>query len=113
MFPKRARLRHERDHETVRRLGRRIRDQCLSVRVVRGSATQARVAVVVSKRVDRRATERNRIKRQLRSIMARLYVRLPTNADVVVYAQPPAKQRSFADLRARLQNLLQRLSLLT
>ena len=63
-----------------------------------------RVGWVVSKKVDNRATERNRVKRRLREIMRRekpLFARRAEgNVDVVVAARAEAKAASFEGLRA-------------
>ncbi len=59
------------------------------------SAAQARLGLVVSKKVDKRAVERNRIKRMVREIFRDWnetsdQVLTPTTADIVFQAKPAA-----------------------
>lgn len=66
-----------------------------------------RVGFVVSKAVGG-AVVRNRTKRRLRALMAARVDRFPGGADLVVRANPPAAQASYADLEAALDPLLHR-----
>lgn len=113
MLPRGARLCKERDHELVRRAGRRSSDQFLTVKMLNSSNKYARIAVVVSKRVDKRATARNRIKRQIRAIIEEIYNKLRFGVDMVVIVNPAARSLTRKDLENKLLNLLNRLSLIT
>ena len=62
-----------------------------------------RVGFVVSKRVSKRAVDRNYIKRLLSEAMRALLPRLPSGLDVVVSARQKA---NTADLRALEQDML-------
>jgi len=106
MLPRIGRLRKEHDHELVRRVGRRTSDQFLTVKTLQTGKTLTRVAVVVSKRVDKRATVRNRIKRQVRGMIEGVYQKLKPGIDVVIIVNPAALNISRKDTETRLIYLL-------
>ena len=64
-----------------------------------------RVGFVVSKAVGN-AVVRNRTKRRLRAAVAAELAGIPRGVDVVVRAQPPAAQATFAELAEALTPLL-------
>jgi ribonuclease P protein component len=66
----------------------------------------ARLGITVSKRVDKRAVGRNRIKRQIRDSFRAVRRQLPA-MDYVVVAKSEAAQASQADLAADLARLWQ------
>lgn len=68
-----------------------------------------RLGVTVSRRVSRRAVDRNRIKRRLREIFRRERGVLPDGVDVVVVARPAALGASYETLRAAFLEAARRL----
>ncbi len=64
--------------------------------------TEARLGLVVGKRVDRRAVGRNRIKRAVRESFRQQHL---APYDVVVIAKPPAQQLDGQALQANLKRL--------
>lgn len=74
----------------------------------KGQST-ARLGVIVSKRVSRKAVERNRIKRQIREIFRVERIRLK-KADLVIIANPACASATNEELRNSLHPLFDRLS---
>ena len=70
-------------------------------------ATAARLGVTVSKRVDKRAVGRNRIRRQVREVFRAARAALPAG-DYVVLAQAVAARTDNAALRSELLSLFER-----
>ncbi|USN53447.1 MAG: ribonuclease P protein component [Candidatus Nomurabacteria bacterium] len=111
MLPAAARLRKEQDVQRVRRFGRQARTTHLAVRVAKSSVKGPRLTVVVAKRVDKRATVRNSIKRKIRAQLQELYPKLLTHCDILISTQPSTKNCTSSDLRADLEFLFRRLRL--
>lgn len=112
MLPARHRLREQADFTSVLRGpgGVRVGSRQLVVHARRSPARTdcpPRVGFVVSKAVGG-AVVRNRTKRRLREIMRTHLGELPAGTDVVVRANPPAAQATFAELRAAVGGLLPR-----
>ncbi len=68
-----------------------------------------RLGVTVSRRVSRRAVDRNRIKRRLREIFRRERGVLPDGVDVVLVARPAALDASYETLRSAFLEAARRL----
>ncbi|MBW8368477.1 MAG: ribonuclease P protein component [Arenimonas sp.] len=74
---------------------------------VRAEATVPRLGVTVSKKVDKRAVGRNRIKRVAREFFRHEMACLPPG-DYVLLVQPGAKLLSNSEIRAQLVPLFER-----
>ncbi len=109
MLPRRQRLRTERDFRSVLRSRRVIRGQLPTLRGIPNAAAHHRFGFVVSRRVAKRAGERNLIKRRLRSVARALPAHPPT-FDFLVIAQPAGLKQPQAALAHELQQLIARLT---
>ena len=116
MLPRASRLKRSRDFQAVykRRTSGAAPHLALYVRLrsPREGET-SRFGFVISKKVAKRAHDRNRLKRRLREI-SRLYL-LPVSVqpyDALVVARPVATQADFAALKAEMLSLAQQAGLL-
>lgn len=105
-LPRAARVRAKAEFDAVFARGRRIGHPLLALHVL-ADARPARLGLAVSRKVDRHAHGRNRIKRALREGFRRQRAHLPPGAYVVV-ARGPAAQAAGDALRAALDAVLQR-----
>ena len=107
-FPPSARLRASAEFQAVFKGGRRLSSPQLRLFAhVRAEASAPRLGVAVSKKVDKRAVGRNRIKRLARETFRHERHRLPAG-DYVLIAQPGASALSSDELRAQWLQLLER-----
>ena len=107
-FPPSARLRVSAEFQAVFKAGRRLSSPQLRLFAhVRAEATAPRLGVAVSKKVDKRAVGRNRIKRIARDTFRRERHQLPPG-DYVLIAQPGAAALDNPALRAQWLQLLER-----
>lgn len=107
-FPPSARLRVSAEFQAVFKAGRRLSSPQLRLFAhVRAEAKVPRLGVAVSKKVDKRAVGRNRIKRLARETFRRERHQLPPG-DYVLIAQPGASALSSDELRAQWLLLLER-----
>lgn len=107
-FPPSARLRVSAEFQAVFKAGRRLSSPHLKLHAhVRAEATAPRLGVAVSKKVDKRAVGRNRIKRLAREIFRGQRGALPPG-DYVLIAQPGAAKLESSELRAQFLQLLER-----
>jgi len=65
MLPKQNRLKKKKDCDSVIKQGRHNADRFLVLKIQRNSLEQSRIGFVVSKKISKKAVERNRIKRRL------------------------------------------------
>ena len=115
--PRRAVLRDAGQFQAVFRDGRRLNGNCFRLHAALTAAdapahdarvaTAARLGVTVSKRVDKHAVGRNRIRRQVREIFRVQRANLPPG-DYVVLALAAAARSDNAALRDELLSLFER-----
>ncbi len=127
MLPKPQRLRSSRDFSKVYHLGSKAVSAHLVVRVLEtggpgaqptgqteaspalNSAVLGQVGIVVSQKVSKRAVVRNRLKRQVRAIMAQLLPQLTPHLWIVVNLRPGAEQCEYGDFLQELKQLFTQL----
>lgn len=88
-LPREARLRRPSDFAALRSSSGRAGGRCFHLRYRDNGLGYARMGLAISKRVSKRAVERNRIKRLLRESFRRVRHRLPA-IDVMVMARSQA-----------------------
>lgn len=96
----------------VSRRGHGVSGPALRVRWVPARGRVARATVVVPLYFDKRATRRNRTKRQIREILRPLMPRLRQPVNLMIYAGKGAGGRKFEELQGELISLLKRARLL-
>ncbi len=111
MLPKQNRLKARQDFTTVYQKGIRLNRFALGLRAYRHLAQpQAlqplRVGISISTKVSKRAVVRNRIKRQLRSILRQLLPGLENGWDVVIVVYPNALECDYPEFLQQLKQLL-------
>ncbi|GAB2573072.1 ribonuclease P protein component [Dyella jejuensis] len=107
-LPREARIRRAGDFAVLRQASGRLGGRCFSVRYRQNELGHARLGLAISKRVSKRAVERNRIKRLLRESFRRVRSQLPP-LDLVVMAREQAAGVPGADLLAELDALWRKL----
>lgn len=107
-FPRCAHLRVSAQFQAVFGEGKRFSGTCFRLHVrMPADATQARLGVTVSKRVDKHAVGRNHIRRQIKESFRLLRESLPPG-DYVLLAKPEAAKADNGALRAELLFLFER-----
>lgn len=107
-LPRATRLRRAADFLALRDAPGRLAGRYVLIRYATAAGTGARMGMAVSRRVSKRAVERNRIKRQVRESFRRMRARLPA-LDLLVIARSEAAAADNAILRAELDRLWPRL----
>lgn len=103
-FPRSARLRSAADFSALRSARGRGGNAHFQLRYESTGHDTARVGLAVSRRVSKRAVERNRIKRLVRETFRRARADLPL-VDILVIARPAAAGVASLELLGELQQL--------
>jgi ribonuclease P protein component len=129
VLPKQHRIRHSKDFSRVYRSGRKATSAHLVVRVLKGldeaqpnaveplswaaeRPSPVRVGIAVSQKVSKHAVVRNRLKRQIRAIMALLIPELPPQLWIVINLRPGADQCEYGEFLRELKQLLTQLEVI-
>lgn len=96
------------DLEQVKRLGRRVETETLSLKFTPpfSGQTETRAAVVATKRDFKKAVERNLVKRRARAVLARQLPRLPRPANLILWLKRPVARLSPLELETQIVFLL-------
>jgi len=87
MLPQSNRLRKKEDVDRVFRRGRPVNGGLLMIKSLGSDSSTPRVAVLVGKKLEKKAVHRNRIKRRLREVI-RLHIdQLPAGRDLLIVAR--------------------------
>jgi len=119
-LPKSHRLRSRSDFSLVYQKGDRHKSTHLTLRVLKRTSVQgaknlcgesanactSRFGIAIGLKVSKKATERNRIKRQIRAILRQFLPRLSPGWDVVVVVHPQAVRCDYEQFLRELEQLL-------
>lgn len=109
MLPAQHRLRKKQDIQRVYKTGKKQYHSVLRFAFVQQlevpKGAFSRLAVVVSKQVSPSAVQRNRVKRQIRSLLEGRIKQIKPGYDIVVIAQPKASRVSYQQLGEALDQL--------
>ena len=108
-LPRQARLCRAGDFAALRQASGRFGGRCFSVRYRQNELGHARMGLAISKRVSKRAVERNRIKRLARESFRRIRHDLPA-VDLVLMAREQAAGLPGTELLAELDALWRKLA---
>lgn len=113
MLPKEHRLTKKQDFAAVRKHGRSFFSSLFRVSVRPSKGEHSRFAVVVSTKVSKKATDRNRLRRQIREVVRAQLPKIGTGYDVVISVRSSARDASFAKLSEELDTLFKKARLLS
>jgi len=106
MLKKQNRLRGEKDFEKIIKKGERFWDIFLFLKVIKNNLRIVRVGLVISRKVSKKAVERNRIKRQLSEILRIKINEINSGYDLVFFVKKGIKTRSFSEIKESVEALL-------
>lgn len=113
MLSKEFRLAKKKEVEAVFRRGKFARKDFLGLKCLKkNSEEKPKIAVVVSLKVEKRATLRNKLKRQIREIIRKNLPQIEKGYHIVIFAYNGASEQSFGQIKKNLEELLKKSSLL-
>ena len=107
------RLRKNQDFQRVRQQGRSIASRLLVLASAPNHLTTTRIGFVVSKRISKRAVDRNYIKRMLSEVIRQYLADLPEGWDIVISAKYPILNARPAEIAQDMRVLFRRARLLS
>ena len=108
MLPKENRL-PARKIKQVLDLGRWLKSHSLSLVVLENKkAEEARIAVIVPTKIEKRAIVRNRLRRQIREILRKKTFHFKKGKEIIVMANPGAVKKSSKRLEEAIEELFKK-----
>jgi len=108
MLSKQNRLKKKKDFENVSESKQQISGRFLILKFTKNGLDTTRAGFVVSKKISKRAIDRNRIKRRMRSVCKTEIVKLKKGIDVVFFAKKNIINTEFIDIHRDIKQLLTR-----
>lgn len=112
MFKRQNRLSAEKDIKLVLKKGKRTRGDFMQLVVRSNELEQSRFSVVVGIKVSKKAVERNRVKRQVRSIIEAFLSDIKPRFDVLIMLSPRALGKDFEELTEDTKKVFKKAKLL-
>ncbi len=112
MLPRKNLISLKTEFPRIRREGKIYDSASFGLVLVYGNEGEAKVAFVVSKKIDRRSTRRHEVKRKLSRAAAFFLPRLGKNVELVFLAKQKAVTVRQEDLQKELEVILKRARLL-
>jgi ribonuclease P protein component len=112
MLKKEFRLRKQRDFERVFKKGFYFSEKLLALKLVNNDLQISRFGIIVSNKVSKKASKRNRIKRLLRESIRSLQNDIKPGFDCVFVARSEIIDKDFKEVKLSVEKLFKRSGLL-
>ncbi|MDI6591513.1 MAG: ribonuclease P protein component [Patescibacteria group bacterium] len=114
MLPKPNRLTKKKDFERVFKKGKGFKEDFLILKFVPNNLNRNRIGIVVSLKISKKATLRNRIKRQIRELVRLRLSKLITlpGKDIVLIALPGLETKDFWEIEGTINKLFEKAGIL-
>ncbi len=80
-----------------------------TVKIVSNTLSYNRYGFVVSKKIDKRATVRNKLKRQLRACVEEIHQTLSQGHDLLFIIKPESKKQTSGEIKEQLHVIMQKI----
>lgn len=111
MFPRPYRLLKERDFKRVLNKGQFFFSKELTFKFLKNNLDLSRFGFIISNKVSKKATTRNRIKRQLREIIRLKLKEIRGGYDFLIIAKPEILKKTYSEMDKSLLTIFQKLNL--
>lgn len=111
MLPRAYRLKKDKDYERVFKSGRSFFIREIGIKYIKNNLDKTRIGIVMPKKTFKKP-QRNLLKRQIRHIFIENLEKLKIGFDIMVIARRDiAQYKDFADLKADVEKILERVRL--
>jgi ribonuclease P protein component len=112
MLPKTNCLKKKKDFERVFKKGKGFKEDFLVIRFVPNNQKKSRFGIIISKKISKKATIRNKIKRRIRQLLRIRLKEIRKGIDIVLIGVPGLENKDFWEIEEVLTNLLKKAKLI-
>ncbi len=112
MLAKTNRLVKKKDFDWAFKGGKKLKEDFLIFRFASGKTENTRLGIVVSQKVSKKATVRNKIKRRIRAVVKPLIPEIKKNTDMVLLVLPGLETKDFLEIEKIIKNLFRKAKLI-
>ena len=111
MLAKQHRLVKQKDFEKVFKQGRSYYTKLLGVKILANQLPANRFVIVISTKISKKATERNKLKRQIRQAARELDQELKSGFEIVIMVLPGFLNSEYKIVKGELEIIFRKLRL--
>ena len=111
MLAKKNRLKRKKDFKLILKEGKRFKEDFLILKLVKNNLEKSRFSFIISQKVSKKATTRNKIKRRLSEIVRLKLKKIKKGIDVILIACPGLEEKDFWEIEESLDKLFLRANL--
>jgi len=111
MVPKKNRLQKKTEIVRVFKKGKGFKEDFLILKLVKNNLEKSRFSFIISQKVSKKATTRNKIKRRLSEIVRLKLKKIKKGIDVILIACPGLEEKDFWEIEKSLDKLFLRANL--
>lgn len=112
MLSKKYRLQKDKDFDLVFKKGKNLGSKFLFLKLRKNGLEISRFGFILSKKISKNATVRNKIKRRLREIIRKELGNIKSGFDIVIVAKPTIVGKDYLETREEVGGLLKKAGLL-
>jgi ribonuclease P protein component len=111
MLSKKYRLQKDKDFDLVFKKGKNLGSEFLFLKLRKNDLEISRFGFILSKKISKNATVRNKIKRRLREIIRKELGSIKSGFDIVIVVKPRIVGKDYLEIRVGVEELLRKAGL--
>jgi ribonuclease P protein component len=108
MLPKINRLKRKKEIERVFKKGEGFKEDFLILKTAKNNFKNSRFAFVVSQKVSKKATLRNKVRRKLRELVKAKVKKIKKGKDLILVAVPGLEKKDFWEIEETVNKLFKK-----
>jgi len=112
MLSKKYRLQKDKDFDLVFKKGKNLDSEFLFLKLRKNDLEFSRFGFILSKKISKNATARNKIKRRLREIIRKQVGNIKSGFDVAFVVKPRIIGKDYSEIKEGVEKLLKKAELL-
>lgn len=112
MLPKKFRLIKKRDFNRVHKFGEFFCQDFLAIKLIKNNQKILRFGFLVSLKISKKATVRNKIKRRLRESVRLKLKKIKSGFDIVIFVRPEIAKKDYWEIDGAINKILGKAKLL-
>lgn len=109
MLSRENRLKKREDFNNISKKGNIIAGKLIFLKFLKNKLDFSRFGLIVSLKISKKAVIRNKIKRQLRSIIKENFSNIKSGLDIIVITKPEIVNKNYQEIKNDFENLLKNL----
>jgi len=108
MLIKKNRLKKKRDFENVFKKGKSFKQGFLLLKMINNKSEKIRFGFIISQKVSKKATIRNKLKRQISEIINSQIKKIKKGIDGILITLPGLEEKTFSEIKENIDKLFKK-----